>query len=205
MSETTTPIRSAADIAALLSAWWSRPVAEQVKAWTQTWAETCRLATERQLDLDRIDALASAAHQALDDALVDEYERLFVGPGHTPCPPYESLWRTGQSKLEQGRLMSEASADVASLYRSLGLAVASRTGELPDHIAVELEALAFALRQDDDDANGIAVLLLDDHLRAWLPAFCASVAEHTTQPFYAALAALTPTWVEALRDGLSPS
>ena len=83
----------------------------------------------------------------MTEELLDEYERLFVGPGRTPCPPYESLWLGGQPRLEQGRLMGAASVAVADLYRGLGLDVAAAAHELPDHVAIELEALAFALRR----------------------------------------------------------
>ncbi len=84
----------------------------------------------------------------MTEELLDEYERLFVGPGRTPCPPYESLWLDGQPRLEQGRLMGAASVAVADLYRGLGLDVAAAAHELPDHVAIELEALAFALRAE---------------------------------------------------------
>ena len=44
--------------------------------------------------------------------------------------------------------MGAASTAVADLYRQLRLDVAAGTHELPDHIAIELEALAYAAGRD---------------------------------------------------------
>ncbi|MGZ4627193.1 MAG: TorD/DmsD family molecular chaperone [Kineosporiaceae bacterium] len=91
---------------------------------------------------------------------------------------------------------------VADLYRQAGLDVAPGARELPDHIAVECEAFAWA---SDAEASpscaDMANALLRDHLRVWLPGFCAAVEEQSALPFYAALAALTRSWVAALPAG----
>lgn len=147
-----------------LASWWTRPTADEVARWDEP-------------------------PGPVDEALEDEYERLLVGPGRVPCPPYESLWRSDAPRREQGRLMAACAVDVAALYRLLGLRVREDAHELPDQLAVELEALAYALESGADE---IAEALLRDHLAHWVPAFCAQVARETTHPFYAALATRTP-------------
>ena len=44
----------------------------------------------------------------------------------------------------------------------------------------------------------MSAALAREHLALWLPAFCAAVGAETAQPFYAALARLTPEWLAAL-------
>ena len=162
-----------APAARLLASWWSPPTADEIARW------------------ELPDELRAVFERTTPEALREEYERLFVGPGRTPCPPYESVWRAGQARRDQGRLMASCAADVARLYASLGIRVRAAAHELPDHLVIELEALAYALDRDD---AGAAAALARDHLAAWVPAFCAAVAAETTEPFYAALA----SWTAAL-------
>lgn len=157
-------------VAAELASWWSRPTADEVARWDEP-------------------------PGPVDEALEEEYERLLVGPGRAPCPPYESLWRSDAPRREQGRLMAACAVDVAALYGELGLKVREDARELPDQLAVELEALAYAL---ETGADGVAQSLVRDHLAVWVPAFCERVARETTHPFYAALATRTPELLASL-------
>ena len=189
---------AAAPAAALLSRWWSRPLEPELAAWAASWPTGAEAAEALGLDAEPVAELADRSAGAAAEDLLDEYERLFVGPGRTPCPPYESLWLDGQARLEQGRLMGAASAVVADLYRTLGLDVAAAAHELPDHVAIELEALAVALRSEGAAAEAAGRSLLHEHLLGWLPEFCAAVEREARQPFYALLARVTTGWVERL-------
>ena len=102
--------------------------------------------------------LRGAAEQVEIGALREEYERLLVWPRAAPCSPYESLWRGDQPKREQGRLMAACAADVARLYADLGLRVRADAHELPDHLVVEWEALAYAFEHDSADAAGVLLV-----------------------------------------------
>ena len=69
---------------------------------------------------------------------------------------------------------------------------------MPDHIAVELEALAYALSRE---TYAPARVLFADHLRRWLPRLCRAVAHETaSSPFYRALADTTDAWTGALQS-----
>ena len=188
---------AAAQAATLLSGWWSRPVEVELAGWDASWPAAAETAEALGLDAAPVEELAACSGRTTEE-LLDEYERLFVGPGRTPCPPYESLWLGGQPRLEQGRLMGAASVAVADLYRGLGLDVAGTVHELPDHVAIELEALAFALRAEGATAEEARGALLHEHLLSWLPALCAAVEREARQPFYAVLARVTTAWVERL-------
>lgn len=196
---------AAARAAALLSGWWSRPVEAERAAWEESWPLAGEVAAEIGLDAGRVEQLAACSGGVEVDELLDEYERLFVGPGRTPCSPYESLWLSEQPRLEQGRLMGAASVAIADLYRGLGLDVATSAHELPDHLAIELEALAVALGAEGAAAEETGRVLLHEHLQVWVPRFCALVEAQARHPFYAALARVTGEWVERLaRDTLVP-
>ena len=184
-----------APAARLLAHWWSRPEAGEVEAWAEAWPLAAGAAAKLRAGDAEIEELEAALAEADVEQLLDEYERLLVGPGRVACGPYESLWRGDGPRREQGRLMGAASADVLRIYRDLGIAVRADAGELPDHLALEWEALAYAFEQDAAEASAE---LARAHLAVWMPPFCDAVAAETASPFYAALARLTPLWTAAL-------
>jgi TorA maturation chaperone TorD len=192
--------RTVAALAALILArWWSRPTAEELESWFELWSLADETARIIGLDRSRVAQLRLLGEGSDADALRDEYERLLVGPGRPPCPPYESLWRDDARPREHGVLMGSAADEVHSVYGTLELRLRADAHELPDHLLVEFEAVAHAL---DHEATEAARTLLDDHLAVWAAPFCAAVAAETDQPFYAALARLTSTWTAALAAAL---
>jgi TorA maturation chaperone TorD len=193
------PVIAAAD---LLAHWWSRPVAAEVSTWLG--------AAETEADLPgrlsgdpgtRGGGLAYSSGQV--PALLDEYERLFVGPGQVPCPPYESFWRDDVPIDLWHSLMGPCTAGLRRLYREIGIDMAQDAGELPDHIAVEFEALAYALSSADSDR--VARALVSDHLSQWLPRLCRAVASEAGHPFYAGLAAVTLDWLGHIERYVEPA
>ena len=196
LSDRAAELASAARLPAL---WWSRPVTDVTDEWEQTWSDGRAAAAALALG-PHVAELEEAFRAAGRDALLDEYERLFVGPGRVPCQPYEALWRHDQPRREQGMLMGKASEEVLAVYRQLDLGVSADAHELPDHIAIEWEALSYAFEVGSAEA---AARLLEDHLAVWTPSFCAAVARETEQPFYRSLAALTPPWVSGLIEASS--
>jgi TorA maturation chaperone TorD len=184
-----------ASAARLLASWWSRPTPEERGRWASAWEAAGALAEQLGLSPDEVAELRAAAAAAGAEALLEEYERLLVGPGRAPCPPYESLWRTDAPRRERGRLMGSSAADAVRIYRELGLRLRPEAHELPDHLVVQLEALAHAL---EHDVAGAARALARDHLSGWMPGFCAAVGVETGEPFYAVLSRLTLAWTGAL-------
>jgi TorA maturation chaperone TorD len=125
--------------------------------------------------------------------LSEEYQRLFVGPGSHPCPPYESVWRTDRPRIVQGTVMGPAAAAVRVLYGRIGLRVRDDAGELPDHLAIEMEALGVGL--GTADAESATRALVADHLAIWVPPFCERTASEASHAFYRALAGGTAEWI----------
>lgn len=126
-------------------------------------------------------------------ALAPEYHRLFVGPGHLPAPPYESVYREG------GTLMGETTLDVQRTYLEAGYTLDPSCRELPDHVAAELTFMALLCKEEAQAwaaGNTTAALswigrqetFLRDHLFRWLPAFCDRLMVSTESQFYRSLA-----------------
>jgi TorA maturation chaperone TorD len=180
--------------AGLLSHFWTRPVVEETSIWVECaelLADTqLRLGTERELL-----ALVNARDESPE--LADEYERLFVGPGQVPCPPYESFWREDVPVDIRRTLMGPCTAELKELYGELELQVATGSCELADHVAIELEALSYALSLEG--ADDLARRLVDEHLAVFLPRLCRAVGHETENAFYRDLAALTIDWLAAIK------
>ncbi|MGO8874793.1 MAG: molecular chaperone [Acidimicrobiales bacterium] len=181
----------------LMAHWWSRPIAGEVATWLQ--------AAEIESDIrDRISPATGGGVGRLPvsrgeaPALLEEYERLFVGPGHVSCPPYESFWREDVPVDIRRSLMGPCTADLRRLYGELEIELAPANGELPDHVAVELEALAYAL--SFEETLPVAHALFLEHLRQWLPRLCRAVAHEAQHSFYRELSGLSLQWLSYIQD-----
>lgn len=179
----------------LLSHWWSRPVGDEVAFWLG-------VAEAEEFVADKMAAGQWRPSSELDsvERLLEEYERLFVGPGQVPCPPYESYWRNDVPVEIRRSLMGPCTADLMRLYGEIGLEVAPRSGALPDEIAIELEALAFSLSLEG--ATAVSRTILFDHLGRWLPQLCRAVAHEAQTPFYKTLPSLTLGWLGPIKSHL---
>jgi len=129
--------------------------------------------------------------ESLDDDDVErmgtEYTSLFLsGSRDLTVQPFESS-HVPVSEYE----VASVSAAVEARYRRTGLQLASK-GELPDHLAVELEFCAYLCHQegdatDDEEAarwRAERRAFLSDHLVRWLPSFAEKLARVMPQSAY---------------------
>lgn len=184
-------VQSKGIAAKLLSDWWSRPTMDRVIVWNRsTYRENVSMVwnSPEMPAWEKVDKLLEAARLA-QDRWVGEYERLFVGPAQVPCPPYEAVWRTDRPKHEQGTVTGQSTDQIKSLYRMLRLKPRPGEVELTDHIAVELEVLAYSW--NSGASQKLTQALLKEHLLVWLPAFCAAVGKNSETEYYRILAGLT--------------
>jgi TorA maturation chaperone TorD len=150
--------------------------------------------------------LGEAFAQADPQALLVDYTRLFIGPADRLASPYASAWlgRDGASPV----------LPVLDLYADAGLEVADHFGDLPDHVAAELEFLYLVIfRQAEANFAGDIDALakweamerrfLSEHLGAWMPPFTEAVRIGATTAFYRRLADVTSRFVVAERDVLA--
>lgn len=101
--------------------------------------------------------------------LENEYIRLFVNSmPEVPCAPYGSVYL-------EGTVMGETTLKVAEIYRHYGL----EPEELPDHIAVESEFLAWLhgrVGESLDNKRHYDFLL--GHFQQWTTSFFPQVEQH---------------------------
>jgi TorA-specific chaperone len=138
--------------------------------------------------------------EALRDRLAIDYTQLFHGPVER-ISPYECI------QLGDGdELMGAAADEVRQFMAEVGFAVPPESGELPDHISVELAFMAElarreaeALEADDrktaEFTESLQRRFLAAHLGRWAERFARKVWDRATTPFYAAMAELLSGYI----------
>jgi TorA maturation chaperone TorD len=145
--------------------------------------------------------------ELLHERLAREHLRLFGGLalGHSPPPPYESVWR-GEDKL-----MGKVTASVLKMYGEAGVQLTAGTTEPPDHIGIELSYLSYLCSREAnarrsssavDRANypRMQYVFLRHHVGKWVPGFCQHIAKADRTGFYRGIATLTMEFVLADSD-----
>jgi TorA maturation chaperone TorD len=124
------------------------------------------------------------------ETLEYEYNRLFVGPGHVPCPPYESVYRKDRPLMERGLVMGPSVADVKAMYLKGGLEISKNFRDLPDHMSVELEFMAYLCSTESSSEKLVDLEreFFNKHIRVWYRDFLNCIIANTKSPFYLKLA-----------------
>ena len=138
------------------------------------------------------------------------YVSLFsVNVTGVPCPPYESVYREAG-----GRPTGWLTSLVEREYAIAGLSPSQGLGELPDHVAMEMEFMAVlcgrereACRRmhlgENEKALRAQKSFLDHHLTVWLPEFSRALAAADAGGVYAALGEAASVFVAHDRDLVS--
>lgn len=174
---------------------WREPAAELVSALGQGHEERIRAA--RAIDprlgegWEAVARLAAPGASAdLAETAVDEYTRLFLGPG-PELHLYESYYLAG-------RLFDSPLAAVRSSLGELGIAKDPVYPEPEDFLPFEVEVVRALLRRQeaalDPAAEARAIdgqaMFLKRHLLVWGPAAAGDLAEAHGAPFYQAVGTL---------------
>jgi anaerobic sulfite reductase subunit A len=147
--------------------------------------------------------LQQLGQDSLTDLAVD-YARVFLGAGivgHDAAYPYESVY-TSPKRL----IMQEARDQVLEIYRAKGLNKAESLEVPEDHIALELEFMAYLcyetkLALDKKDWPAVTVLLKEQfdfitkHLLNWTPEFCADIEKYAGTEFYKGVSKVTVSYL----------
>jgi putative dimethyl sulfoxide reductase chaperone len=141
--------------------------------------------------------LGNTTREDLEVGFVQTFD---VGAPEPPCPPYEGVYREGESRTSVMLRISE-------FYKHFGLNMSRKEDrrELPDHLCVELEFLHFlafkeaqAKREDNKElVKGYLLAqkdFLERHIARWVPRFSDKV-KTTGAPFYTELAGLLSGFV----------
>ena len=168
---------------------------------------SCRSELQELADTLYPDHELDALGQDDTDELESEYINVFDGIEQKQyCKPYEGQW------LEADR--AKRQWEVKKFYNFFGLAIDSKTNEMPDLLALELEFMHFlayrsasvssvteAAGLSEKDPNQAEHYLcaqrdfMARHLSQWIPNFCAKLQDKTHMPFYIQLARLTDKFI----------
>lgn len=132
-------------------------------------------------------ALSNSEQEQLSVA----HAELFVGPFELLAAPYGSVY------LEKNRqIMGDTTIGVLKCYEDAGLTVGEK--EPPDHIAIELEFMAFLCTREAEaraagnvaQAQELFSMQSDFYhsFLSWTPRLCEEMRRATNNPFYRALA-----------------
>lgn len=138
------------------------------------------------------------------DALRIEYARIFLGAGLKgggAAFPYESVYTS-----PRGLLMQEARDRVVDWYRTQGLQLAAGVADAEDHLAIELEFVAYlcgsAARAYSSGEMEQAQRYLRaqkafvaGHLLNWVPRFCGDVERLASSGFYRSIAHIASAYL----------
>ena len=127
----------------------------------------------------------------VDDDLIWEYRRLFVGPGPKAAPPWGSVYTDRETVV-----FGEATLVLRQWMRVSGVRRLGDEAEPEDHIGLMLQLMAWLARE----RPALLDEYLADHLLTWAPHFLDVMESATTHPFYRGLAALTRLSLEGIGE-----
>lgn len=134
--------------------------------------------------------MAEGLAHGIDDDLVWEYRRLFVGPATKATPPWGSVYTDRECVI-----FGEATLGLRAWMRANGIERMTDEREPEDHIGLMLMMLSWI------STNKPALLdaFLADHLLTWSSHFLDEVEQATEHPFYEGLARLTRLSLEGIQ------
>jgi TorA maturation chaperone TorD len=153
-----------------------------------------------------VDSLKNLGQRGLP-GIETAYVSLFAANAEgIPCPPYESVYRE-----PAGRPTGWLLAQVESEYATAGFALSPTLGELPDHVAVEMEFMALLCDREAQaweeriPTQGIQAVrrqraFLESHLAVWFPEFARQIMPVDSGGAYAAVAEGAQAFISHDRD-----
>lgn len=144
-----------------------------------------------------LEDISYANEGAALQTLAAQYTATFDAPGRSRVHPYESIYRD-----PDGQVMGACTTTVMDCYRKEGLRLAPDFRDLPDHIAAELEFMAYLCTQEAEaweEARWEDAMkwhlkqraFLEEHLLQWASAFCRRLASVASSPYYLCAASIT--------------
>ncbi|MBM4001332.1 MAG: molecular chaperone TorD family protein [Planctomycetes bacterium] len=125
------------------------------------------------------------------DAVRAEYTKVFGLITCRECPPYETEFHPNEDTFFRTQQM----ADIAGFYRAFGIEPSHEFGERPDHLAIELEFMAYLLLRKrmgaPSDSEGKEAGICDaarlaffrDHLIWWATSFAIALRRKAEDGF----------------------
>lgn len=147
------------------------------------------------LKIDASPLAGLVVHNDAHNLLRDEYRRLFLGPLPHYIVPVESVYKRWSNdpecKLviagEKGYLMGDPAMDMIKRYQVHGIVIPYQYSSMPDHIALELEYMAFLCRNALQNEQRE---FLDSHLD-WINSLSDDINEKDNVGFYSTAVEIT--------------
>lgn len=140
-----------------------------------------------------LDEVPCPPDQAALDELAAGYADVYLRYTYRASPE-ESVWIS-----EDGLQRQAAMFDAREFYRRHSLAATDRSKRPEDHLVVELRFLGRLMERQDFTE---VARFLDAHLLRWVKRFAVRLVQAGAPNWYAALALLTASYLEELRDYL---
>ena len=136
----------------------------------------------------------------LEEAVTDEYTRLFIGPQAPPVNPYESFYLTG-------RLMERPLANLRTLLRAIGIEKQEEYAEPEDFLAFELEVMRWLIGKQGNSTESEEekrwlerqAEFLKQHLLVWAPTCAQDIEKAEGANFYRGVAMILRGFLEVER------
>jgi TorA maturation chaperone TorD len=140
--------------------------------------------------------VVAAARNADDAAVQAEYNALFGGVGKPEVYVFGSHYLSG---FLNEKPLARLRTDLAKL----GLQRDETMPETEDHFAYLCEVMRYLIAGDDVAVANLTQQkgFFGDHVQAWTPAMCDTVAAHPRAKFYAALAGFTRAFLSVEAQG----
>lgn len=147
----------------------------------------------------------------VEEALVLEFTRLFIGPG-PHISAHESIFTEADGGV--GGLWGAKTVEVKKFIETAGLDYEPGFTGIPDHISVELEFMQKLteweadkwMREDQSSAEyclSVQRMFLEQHLLCWISKLCDEIMNQAELPFYKAVAELTSNYMEFERQSIA--
>ncbi|MEM2370624.1 MAG: molecular chaperone TorD family protein, partial [Candidatus Bathyarchaeia archaeon] len=159
------------------------------------------------------DDLIKCTRELIDDVersilkLAEDYAYLFLGLGGLPHPSESSYLS------ENSLMMQEPRDEVLGIYRNIGVRKCEDYREPEDHIAVELQFMAYLCRKSieafakGEESEGRRYLeaqkdFLHNHLTIWVPKLAKNISERAKTRFYRIVGCITEAFISAEKSVL---
>lgn len=148
---------------------------------------------------EAIAALPTPIEEDTLDTLASDYACVYLRYSYRASPT-ESVWFDKDGLERQAPMLN-----VRSWYRRYGLKVQDWAKRPEDHLVLQLSFLAFLLEKNEQGTLPdlrAAAQFLDQHLLCWIGPFADQLKKAEATPYFVALAGLTATYLDEMRDHL---
>ncbi|WP_165050415.1 MULTISPECIES: Tat proofreading chaperone DmsD [unclassified Adlercreutzia] len=137
-----------------------------------------------------LELMRAGAAAGVDDALVWEYRRLFVGPAKKAAPPWGSVYTDRECVV-----FGASTLELRAWMRAHGIERLGDKAEPEDHIGLMLLLMTWIA----DNRPELLDEYLREHLLTWAGHFLSLVEREAGHPFYEGLARLARASLEGVR------